>query len=199
MIYISHRWRKPRLILVLFVLELAFTIPALALFAIAEDDTYRTKLWQDGFNNGFNSSPAQILYAYANHRPVHYPLVWSSLYVPKQLTNTVALAKVSMMNSATSFNVVISILSTFILLVKAVLFVLHMWIPILSALVHSVLLALWAFSVYAQSASDLSDPLHLQHGPPWYITKSCSVAFDRNNVHYCRQAKAAFAVSIILL
>jgi len=78
MVYISNHWRKPRFILALFVLELAFTIPALALFAIAEDDTYRTKLWLDGFNNGFNSSPAQPLYDYANHRPVHYPLVWSN-------------------------------------------------------------------------------------------------------------------------
>ena len=81
MVYISHRWRYPRLILVLMVVEVIFSIPALALFAIASPDQYRTKLWQDGYNNGFNSSPAQILYAYANYTPVSYPLVWNPWYV----------------------------------------------------------------------------------------------------------------------
>lgn len=85
------------------------------------------------------------------------------------------------------------------LLVKAVLFVMHIWVPLLSAIVHAALVILWSFSVYAQSASDMTDPKHPQRGAPWYITKSCSVVFNKNNIHYCRQAKAAFAVSIILL
>jgi len=85
------------------------------------------------------------------------------------------------------------------LLVKAVVFVMHIWVPLLSAIVHGALVILWIFSVYAQSAPDMTDPKHPQHGAPWYITKSCKVAFNENNVHYCKQAKAAFAVSIILL
>ena len=101
--------------------------------------------------------------------------------------------------SVTSFNVVIAVLSTFLLLVKAVLFVMHIWYPLLSALIHAALVILWIFSVYAQSASDMTDAKHPQRGAPWYITKNCSVAFDKNNVHHCRQAKAAFAVSVILL
>jgi len=95
--------------------------------------------------------------------------------------------------------VVISVLSTFVLLVKAVCFVVHIWVPILSACVHLGFIGVWGFSVAAQSATDLSDPLHPQHGAPWYIAKSCSVAFNKSNIGYCRQAKAAFAVSVILL
>jgi hypothetical protein len=81
-LYISNRWRLPRLITVLFGLELLFTIPALGLFAVSSKGNMN-KLWQDGYNNGFNSSPAQILYAFANYRPVHYPLVWNPWYVRK--------------------------------------------------------------------------------------------------------------------
>lgn len=71
--------------------------------------------------------------------------------------------------------------------------------PLVSTLVHAGLVGIWIFTVYAQSASDTSDPLHPQNGPPWYITKSCSVSSDKSNIEYCRQAKAAFAVSVILL
>jgi len=85
------------------------------------------------------------------------------------------------------------------LLVKTVFFIMHIWVPLLSAIVHAALVILWIFSVYAQSASDMTDPKHPQHGAPWYITKNCNVAFNKNNIHYCKQAKAAFAVSIILL
>lgn len=75
-----RRWRSPRLIIILFLLELIVAIPALALFGIADPNLYRTKLWQDGADNGFNSAPSEILYAYANHRPIAVPLVWSQLY-----------------------------------------------------------------------------------------------------------------------
>jgi hypothetical protein len=72
------------------------TIAILVFFGIAEPDTYRTKLWQDGFNNGFNSSPAQPLYDMVNGKASKLisPLVWSALsvsklieYNPPQLTS----------------------------------------------------------------------------------------------------------------
>lgn len=66
---------------ILFVVELLFVITALALFAIAQPDLYRTLLWQDGADNGFNSSPVEVLYGYANHKKFHVPLVWSYKYV----------------------------------------------------------------------------------------------------------------------
>jgi hypothetical protein len=71
----------PKLMLTLFVLEFFLTVAALSLFGIADPNTYRTKLWQNGADQGFNSDPSEILYAYANYRPIPVPLVWSALYV----------------------------------------------------------------------------------------------------------------------
>jgi hypothetical protein len=64
----------------LLCIEFFFTVAALTLYAVAQPDVYRTKLWQDGFDNGFNSSPGQSLYSYANHEKTHKtPIVWSQL------------------------------------------------------------------------------------------------------------------------
>lgn len=63
------------------VAELPITVVILTLTGIASHNTYRTLLWQDGADNGFNSAPNAALYAAANYRPYTAPLVWSSLYV----------------------------------------------------------------------------------------------------------------------
>lgn len=65
--------------LALLLLEFPITVAALTLFALAQPDTYRQLLWQDGSDNGFNSSPDEILYSYANHdrSQLKVPLVWS--------------------------------------------------------------------------------------------------------------------------
>jgi hypothetical protein len=60
-------------------LELMFSISGLALYSIADPNLYRTKLWMDGFDNGFNSSPAQPIYDMVNGRTSSTPLVWSGL------------------------------------------------------------------------------------------------------------------------
>lgn len=65
----------------LFVFELLITVAALALYGIAAPDLYRTKLWQEGSNHGWNSNPNEILYAYANYRPIKYPTPWDGAYV----------------------------------------------------------------------------------------------------------------------
>ena len=67
--------------LALLIAEFPFTVANLALFGIASPNLYRTKLWQEGSNHGWASRPDTILYAAANHQPVHTPLVWSNLYV----------------------------------------------------------------------------------------------------------------------
>lgn len=72
-------------------------------------------------------------------------------------------------------------------------------IPILSALVHILLVVLYAYSAYGQAAPDMTDKDHPQRGAPWYITKSCNVASDKKNIGYCKQAKASFAVTLCLL
>lgn len=79
--FLSRRWKPnkwPFFVLVGF--ELPLNVALLALFGIASPNTYRTKLWQDGADNGFNSSPSTGLYAAANYRPYTTPKVWSQLY-----------------------------------------------------------------------------------------------------------------------
>jgi hypothetical protein len=74
-----RRWGRISrvIILTLIGLEFGLTIGALALFAIAEESAYKPKLWQDGFDNGFNSSPAQPIYDLVNGKKSTTPLVWS--------------------------------------------------------------------------------------------------------------------------
>jgi hypothetical protein len=74
-------WRKPlRLaIFILFGLELGLNIGGLVIYGIADPDTYRSKLWQDGFDNGFNSAPNQPLFDLINGGKYDPPLVWSPL------------------------------------------------------------------------------------------------------------------------
>lgn len=87
----------------------------------------------------------------------------------------------------------------FIMLVKGVMYMLHVFPPILSVVVHAILIALYAVSVDYQASSDTTDPEHPQNGPPWYITKSCSVTKNKSLVGYCTQAKASFACSCAML
>ena len=103
------------------------------------------------------------------------------------------------LNSITDFNLVISVLSTFFLLVKTPMFFLKVFYPPLSVVIHTALLALYSVSAAFQAGSDKSDPDHLQSGPPWYITKNCNVAKFPSNIGYCKQAKSAFACTIVVL
>jgi Ca2+/Na+ antiporter len=102
-------------------------------------------------------------------------------------------------DSITNYNVVIVVFSMFLMLVKSIMYMLHVWPPILSAVVHAILIALYTVSVYYQASSDNSDPKHPSNGPVWYITKNCNVAFKKTNVHYCTQAKASFAATCAIL
>lgn len=45
----------------------------------------------------------------------------------------------------------------------------------------------------------MSDPKHPQKGAPWFIAKSCSVASNPDNIKYCKQSKALFAVTIVVM
>jgi len=174
----SRKWKWPRVLIALFVIELAGTVAALALFGIADPDLYRTKMWQIGSDNGFNSSPAEVLYAYANHVALpKTPFVWSQ--------------------TLTSFNLVISVLSTFILLVKAVMFVLHIWYPLLGTVSNAAITILWVVSIYGQAGPDHTNP-KASSNVAWYIMKSCKYAAPTGNEHYCKMAKGTFATTVVM-
>ena len=98
----------------------------------------------------------------------------------------------------TLFNVVISVLSMFVLLLKSVMFVLNTWIPLLSVVAHALLIALYAVGVRNQAASDMSDPQKPSSGLPWYLSKGCSFASPKNH-GYCMQARATFAVTVVMM
>jgi hypothetical protein len=177
--YFQRKWKWPKVLIALMVIELGGTVAALALFGIASPDLYRTSLWTVGNTYGFNSSPLQILYAYANYRPIpKTPFVWSQ--------------------TLTDFNVAVSVLSMFVLLVKCSMFILHIWYPILGTLTNLVIVVLWTVSMYGQMGPDHSDPKYPSN-IAWYISKSCDYAAPSGNYHYCLQAKGAFATTVIML
>lgn len=177
--HFRRKWKWPNVLIILMILELGGTVAALALFGIADPDLFRTRLWTVGGNNGFNSSPNEILYAYANHRPIpSIPFVWSQ--------------------TLTSFNVAISVLSMFILLVKVVMFTLHCWYPLLGTITNAVITALWVVSMYGQMGPDHSDPEH-KSNIAWYITKSCSYADATGDHHYCNMAKGTYATTVLMM
>ncbi|KAF2867093.1 hypothetical protein BDV95DRAFT_551355 [Massariosphaeria phaeospora] len=177
--FIPRDWRYPRAMWALMALEFPLTVANLALFGIASPNLYRTLLWAEGGRRGFNSDPTTVLYAAANYRPVDTPLVWS--------------------NFNTQYNLVVGVLCMFFYLVKSTLWLLHVFYPILSLPLHLALTALWAVSLYVQTAADKIDPDRQRNGPPWYITESCSIVQDGTLRGYCMQAKSAFAVSICML
>ncbi|KAH1436752.1 hypothetical protein KXX32_005181 [Aspergillus fumigatus] len=193
-----HRYHK--VLLYLMALELPFTIVILTLTGIASHNLYRTKLWQDGADNGFNSSPDEQLYAAANYRPYKVPTVWSEFFlvhlVPKPER---IVADAGWGCSITDYNLVIGVLSTFFLITKVPIHFLRLFYPPLSVIVHGGLVAVYIVSARYQAGPDMSDPAHPQPGAPWYITKKCTVAANKNNINYCRQSKALFAFTIIII
>ena len=102
--------------------------------------------------------------------------------------------------STTQFNVVISVLSMFIMLVKSTMYVLHTWLPIFSVFVHCLLVALYAVALRNQATPDLTEKNvpDLSKNLPWYLEKGCSYATKKNH-GYCMQARASFGVTIVML
>jgi len=92
---------------------------------------------------------------------------------------------------------VISVLSTFILLVKAVMFVLHIWYPLLGTVTNATITVLWVVSIYGQAGPDHTNPT-ASSNVAWYIMKSCNYAAPTGNVHYCLMAKGTFATTVVM-
>jgi len=100
-------------------------------------------------------------------------------------------------NRLTQFNVAISVLSTFVMILKVVLFVLHVWYPLLGTVSNAILSGLWLGSIYGQAGPDKSDSRY-PSSTAWYVTKSCEYARPSGNVKYCQMAKGTFAVTVFM-
>lgn len=87
----------------------------------------------------------------------------------------------------------------FLLLLKLTMFITNTFWPILGLIIHAILVALWAFSVRAQTAPDTIEQRAVINGPPWYISHNCNIARTSQLQGYCMQAKSVFAVSVISL
>ncbi|CCC05998.1 hypothetical protein SMACR_00214 [Sordaria macrospora] len=172
-------WRVRRPLYWGMAFELLGIVAVLVLFGIQQPDVFRTQFWEIGHLMKWNSSPNMILYAYANHQPLpKIPFVWSQL-----LTN---------------FNVAISVVSLFVLLVKMIMIIMKFFYPILGLIVSLSLTVLYAVSAYGQAGPDYADPKY-PSPVPWYIAKSCSVARPFNAEKNCQIAKGAFAATIYLM
>lgn len=101
--------------------------------------------------------------------------------------------------SNTQYHLVIGVVCMFFWLIKATMWLLHVFIPLFSILLHIPLLAIWAYGIYIQTSPDTIDPERSNSGAPWYITKNCNIVSDRTVRGYCMQAKSSFAVSCIML
>ncbi|EFX05224.1 hypothetical protein CMQ_3293 [Grosmannia clavigera kw1407] len=177
---IVHRpWRGRKPFYYLMIFELGGVIGLLILFAISQTDPYRKSMWQIGWDHRWNSNPSEILYAYANHKPIPTtPFVWSTL-----LTN---------------FNIAISVLSLFILIAKLVATIMHFYYPILGIFIALSMATLYAASLGGQAGPDYTDSRY-RSPTPWFLRKGCSYARPYGKYNDCLMAQGAVAVSAYML
>ena len=98
----------------------------------------------------------------------------------------------------TNFNVAISVVTLFVLLVKMISFIMKIWFPIIALVINAGMVGLWTVSVYGQMGPDYVDPL--RPSPiAWYIRKSCDIARPYGVERSCNLAKGTFAVSVYML
>ncbi|CAK7197358.1 hypothetical protein SEUCBS139899_000003 [Sporothrix eucalyptigena] len=172
-------WRHRKIYYYFMLPELGLIVALLVLFGLAQPNTYRTIMWQIGYNNGFNSNPNMILYAYANHVPLPtVPFVWSQ--------------------ALTDLNVAISVLSLFVLLAKMIALIMHVFFPIFGLIMSISMVGLYTASVYGQAGPDYADARYPSH-VAWYIAKSCKYAAANNAVGDCYMAKGCFAATVLML
>jgi len=163
----------------LMPLELMGLIPILVIFGIAQPDLYRTDLWKIGYENKLNSNPNMILYAYANHKPLpQVPLVWS--------------------RTLTDFNVAISVISLFLLLVKLITFIMKGWLPLIALVINIALTALYTVSVYGQIGPDYADPRYPAPAA-WYFRYGCDMAKEWGVYKSCQIAQSSLGITFYML
>ncbi|KAI1128680.1 hypothetical protein F5Y10DRAFT_168912 [Nemania abortiva] len=170
---LKRKWPSTAAMWIMIIVELALTVTLLVLTALAQPDTYRTKLWQAGYELGFNSNPSVIAFAYANGKsPPTIPFVWS--------------------RTLTDYNVAIAIISLFFLITRLIAFIMDFWLPIIVLPINIAFVGLYAASLGGQAGPDYLDPNHPSR-VAWYVAKPCSVAKNQQIQSYCTSAKGTFA------
>ncbi|KAF5666511.1 hypothetical protein FHETE_6186 [Fusarium heterosporum] len=170
-----HTTKTP---IALILLEMAISTTALILFSLAYPVSFRSRLWENGGEEGWNSNPNQRIYFYANHRePPEVPLIWS-----QRLSTS---------------NLAIAILGFVVFFARTATSYLRYLPRYVNIIYDMILLGLWAVSIAGQTSGDLSDPEH-PSPYPWYLTRECSVAWDKTR-GYCNTAQAGFALSILAI
>ncbi|KAI5462870.1 hypothetical protein BGZ63DRAFT_412607 [Mariannaea sp. PMI_226] len=157
-------------------LELIIATATVILFSLAYPDRFRSRLWENGGEEGWNSNPKLRIYFYANHRePPAIPLIWS-----QRLTDS---------------NLAIAILTLVIFFARTVMAHLS-YLPRYANILYDLLLAsLWVASLAGQTSEDYSDPQHPSRYP-WYLTHSCSESWAVNRSS-CRLAQTSFIFSAL--
>ncbi|KAH8179910.1 hypothetical protein LIA77_01429 [Sarocladium implicatum] len=160
----------------LLILEALLCYTLLVLFALAYPDQYRSKLWENGGEMGWNSNPKLRIYFYANHKePPEIPLIWT-----QRLTDS---------------NLGIAILSVTVHAARAVLSSLN-FLPLWIEMVWGIcLVGLWSLSVVGQASGDYSDVDHISDHP-WYLTHTCGDSWVSTR-GYCQMAQASFVISVM--
>ncbi|KAI1119274.1 hypothetical protein F5Y14DRAFT_397248 [Nemania sp. NC0429] len=175
---VKRKWPSSAAMWIMMIIELALTVTLLVLTALAQPDTYRTKLWQAGYELGFNSNPSLIAFAHANGKtPPTIPFVWS--------------------RTLTDFNVAIAIISLFFLITRLIAVIMDFWFPIIVLPLNIAFVGLYAASLGGQAGPDYLDPTRPSR-VAWYIAKPCNVAANTQIQGYCTSAKGTFAAFAIM-
>ncbi|RGP77085.1 hypothetical protein FLONG3_4824 [Fusarium longipes] len=160
----------------LILLEMFISITATIIFCVEHPADFRSRLWENGGELGYNSNPNQRIYFYANHlEPPEVPFIWSE-------------------RLATS-NLAIAVLGLVIFIARTAMSRLRYLSHYMNIVYDITLVSLWAMSLVGQTSGDFSDPKH-PSPHPWYLTKGCSVSWDRTR-GYCHIAQAGLAISVM--
>jgi hypothetical protein len=94
-------------------------------------------------------------------------------------------------------NLAVTVLGLFVFASRTAMSYLRYLSHFTNIIYDMMLLGLWATSLAGQASGDFTDPKH-QSSHPWYLTRGCSVAWDKTR-GYCHIAQAGFVVSILAM
>ncbi|PTD06581.1 hypothetical protein FCULG_00006630 [Fusarium culmorum] len=152
----------------LILAEMVVAITAVILFCLEYPVDFRSRLWENGGELGYNSNPNKRIYYYANHLE------------PQSLAAS---------------NLAIAMLGLVVFVARTIMSRLRCLPHHINIIYDMILFSLWAIGLAGQTSSDFSDPKH-PSPHPWYLTRGCSVSWDRTR-GYCHTAQAGFAISIM--